>query len=530
MTRIYLTKNRKDAIAINPTINEIFLPKTFFDSEVDHEIELELILPDSCPDIARLIRVDCTPFCDGCELQNGDARISGRAVYDLLYECERKNKLKCCTQVQDFSAQVSLPKSTLTELAADAEIKCKKISCKLTSPRNAVLKATLGIRIVAEGCESISALAVTEEESTFFDKKVIGFDGKRKTVVKDFEFSDICRLAQGEKSINEIVCGTMELQPPQLTLSPGAAVLKTNGTVRFLYEDEDAEGEYVMSTKSIPVALKLEEQSISDFKNISASLSPTHVTFFPELDEYGENRCAKVSFGIRLSVSVCEPVAYTVAKDVFSTDCEVCPELVHATFCRRDRCEEKSFASEARLPVSEPQISEILSCTARNFGTACNSSDGGAEVFGSFAVTVLARTSEGVFCFDHSIPYSQFFPLENPDTVSRITAEITHTDTVPTLHSDGSISARIIATVRICCHREYTESFVSGDLRKKELTATKDDCSVIFCYPVEGDTGWSLAKRYYVNPTLLSEANPEFFSENGALIKKDRPLIIEKQA
>ena len=66
----------KGAIKIGITLNEILIPKKLFKTKTEKELELDTPLADYCPDISRLIRVDCTPFIENCTLENDKAVIT----------------------------------------------------------------------------------------------------------------------------------------------------------------------------------------------------------------------------------------------------------------------------------------------------------------------------------------------------------------------------------------------------------------------------------------------------------------------
>lgn len=211
---IYITKKRKGAMKIAITINEILIPKKLFSAKLDKELEFDSALPDYCPDIARLIKVDCTPFTEGCNMENGKVVVNGKAVYDVLYETDYKNRLRCCTFAQDFSISVPIPAGAENPYAF-CNCGCERISCKLLSPRRLLLKASLWADMTMEGDLPAKALNVDEGRDIFFKKKTIGFEGRTALYNESFHFSDSLGLAQSEKSIGEIVCGTVTLQPPQ---------------------------------------------------------------------------------------------------------------------------------------------------------------------------------------------------------------------------------------------------------------------------------------------------------------------------
>ena len=91
--------------------NEILIPKKIFSSKVDKDLDFDSSLPDFCPDIARIVKVDCTPFSESCTISDGKAVLKGKVVYDILYETDYKNRLRCCNFTQEFSHSVPIPKT-----------------------------------------------------------------------------------------------------------------------------------------------------------------------------------------------------------------------------------------------------------------------------------------------------------------------------------------------------------------------------------------------------------------------------------
>lgn len=454
--------------------------------------------------------------------------INGRAVYDVLYETDYKSKLRCCSIIQEFNQSIPLPKNELADIVPDAGISCRRITCKLLSPRRFVLKATLGTSLSAEGSSNIKAVAVTDSDDTFFAKKVIGFDGKKEIFREEFHFSEPVPLSQGERSIGDIVYGTVTLQPPQINLSPGQASVRTSANAHILYEDEENESQYIMSTKTVPVDITYSNPSIEDFKRLDISLSVTDTEITNELDQYGENRVLKISFTVMLTMRLCEPIAYTVASDMFSPGFE--DTLVNASesFPRMHSSVDKSFTVETKLSPSEPLLTEIYSAAAKDYGSKTESVDGGINVSGVLFMTVLGNTGSGIYSFDYSVPYEQFLSLKLPEGDYTVVTDVVPFDVLPTLHSDGSISARVICGAKIYVYEQYTESFISEVSAHREK---KDDSSgypVIFCFPSRSDSRWSIAKQYYVNPESLSVSNPGVFGENGEILQRGKPILIKK--
>ena len=509
------------------TTNEILIPKRLFKAKAEKELEFDTPLSDFCPDIARLIRVDCTPFAENCIIDGDKAIVNGKAVYDVLYETDYKNRLKYCSFSQEFSQSVPLPRSNASDASAYCSVKCERIGCKLLSPRRLIIKSTLGMNFGIEGEYAVKAVAVNEDSETFFRKKTIGFEGKTAMLEENYRFGDSLSLTQNEKSIGEIVFGNITLQEPQISLSPGRAEIKSMASVHALCEDESNEGSYYMAIKTLPVSIDFRNDAIEDFKRISVELEPTEAEFKPELDQYGENRMIKTDFGVKMKMKINEPKAYTVAEDMFEKDYDSVLVSGSATVPHMFSHTDTGFSVESKLSEMLPKPEALLDSTVQENGAVAERAEDGITLSGSFTVTLLTDTAEGIHSFDQSVPYTQFLPMEMPEGEASVNAEIYPIEVIATLHSDGTATVRIIAGVHVSVHTEQEETFISEVTKRVPREAVTEQSALIYCFPEKGEDLWSIAKSYRTDPESISDANPESFDESGRTRENSKPILIK---
>ncbi len=508
------------------TTNEILIPKKTFTPKFEKELEFDFPLPEHCPDIARIIKIDCTPFCEGCEAGEGTATVKGKVVYDLLYETDYKSRLRFVSFVQEFSQTAAMPRNLGKPAAAFCRLNCERIGCKLLSPRRVIVKSTVGAQLALESETAVKAVAVNEDGKAFFRKKTIGFDGITKQYDGSYSFKDILSLAQSEKSIGEIVCGSISLQAPQITLSRGRAEIRTSAAVRVLCEEESNEGKYFTSSKTLPISIDFQNDAIEDHKQISAELAVAESEFSPELDQYGESRNISLAFSVKATLRVSEPKAYTVAEDMFEKDFDGVPTSSKVALPHLYSPTNFGFSAEIKLPPAEAKPELLLDSTARDYGASITKADGGAELNGNFIVTLLADTAEGIQSFDHSLPYSQFVQLDIPEEAT-LDAEVTPLEVVSTLHADGSVTVRVIASAKIQICTEAEESFITEITKRTAREQAEQGVALVYCFPQSGEELWSIAKHYRVDPESIKNANPESFDESGVASENAKPILIK---
>lgn len=373
----------------------------------------------------------------------------------------------------------------------------------------------------------IKAVAVNEDGDTFFRKKTIGFDGKTAVCECVSSFNEPLTLSQSEKCFGEIVCGSVSLQSPQITLSQNRTEIKTSASVHVLCEEENNEGAYFVSEKTMPISLTFPQESFSDFKHATADLEVFDTRFTPELDQYGESRVIKAEFSVRARLKINEPKAYTVADDMFEKEFDSVQTLKTVSLPQILSQSEVGFSTEAKLPPATPKIEAILDSSVRELGTSAEKRENGAELSGSFIVTLLTKTEEGVQSFDHTVSYSQLITAEPITPDCEISAECLPLEVLTTLHSDGSTTARVIASARVSVYSEKEESFISEIGKRAPIAKSDNGNSLIYCYVQNGEELWSVAKLYRTDPAALREANPDSFNEQGKSLQSGKPILIK---
>lgn len=451
----------------------------------------------------------------------------GKVVYDILYETDYKNRLRCCSFTQEFSQNIPLPQTSAEAVFADCSVTCERLGCKLLSPRRIIIKSTLGTQFGIEGRTALKILATDEDGETFFRKKPLSYESESVHFEEIYRFGDLLPLTQSEKSIGEIVCGDIVLQQPQITLSPGKAEIKSVASIHALCEEENGEGKYYTSTKSLPINIEYRNDSIDDNKHLTATLEPINSEFSHELDQYGESRIIKTDFSVKMKMAMSEEKELTVADDVFEKEYDGTPVVSTSAFPKLFLKTDAGFSEEAKIPPVTPAPERLLDSNVRSHKTAVEITENGVKTSGVLAVTVTYDSTEGIFCADQAVPYEHFLPIELPKTEPTAKAETYPIEVQSTLHSDGSISSRIVASTRLSIYTENEESFVSDVAKRTAIESCDDGCSLVYCFPKKKESLWDIAKQYRANPETVREHNKNAFNENGEALDSGKPILIK---
>lgn len=511
-------------MAINTS--EILIPKLLFGGNAEKDIELDADIPEKCPDILRLIRVECTPFDESVSIEGEKAVVSGKAVFDLLYETERKSRICFCSFTRDYQIPFSVRGSAEQNTSASAETYCSRIECRVITPRKVSIRSLLGCDITVEGETVVSAVNAEDGGGVFFRKATVGFEGRTETKREAKSISEPLPLISGEKNIGDIVYGSVTLSSPQTSVTGGRAELRATATIRTLCESEEREGEYFPVVKTMPVAIDITDEMLAEHKHMSFRQSIENAEFRPELDQYGESRILRAQFDVKTVYSVSEPKAYTVATDMFEEGYDIAPEKAEVNVRREVVSAEKSFTVEMPASPFEPTPITVYEATARPRKAVCEPTDGGVRVRGGFTVSLTAMTENGLYSQDSDLPFEQFLPLDTAKG-GEYTASVTAADVIPTLHADGSVSARVVCSAAVAVFAEESIGFIGGVASRTESGAKKP-AGVTFFYPARGEKLWDIAKRYRTDPERLLAANRDCFDEQSLSATGGLPVQVTR--
>ena len=233
----------------------------------------------------------------------------------------------------------------------------------------------------------------------------------------------------------------------------------------------------------------------------------------------------KTSFSIRVNMHISEPKAYSVADDMFEKNHDSTAVVASISMPRTIAKSNTGFSVDAKLPPMTPKPETLLDSSVRDFGTTVEITDEGAVLSGNLIATLLVDTAEGIYSFDHPIPFRQILgDFSDRDAV--VTATTGPFDSVVTLHSDGSASLRIISDAQLFVRAESKESFLSDVSKRTPRQVESEDSVLIYCFPKKNEDLWSVAKLYRVDPESITTANPNRFDEQGIITDSGKPILI----
>lgn len=261
---------------------ELELKKICFDAfDVGAELVLtqeetaETIVPDYCPDIARIIDTEGKIFLHSRELHDGKAEVSGTVRVTVLYTPDGESGIRTLEFAMPFSAEsdgkamldcIDLCASTETEFLETRILNPRKVftHCKLVTRLTGYRKAPL---CFCSDVESDPALCMQKKQ-----------ESQRSAIItqiaeKDFTFSDELNLSPGKEGAAEILTNRVTGSVTETKIVGSKLILKGLFNICLLYQT--AGGQCCSYTGELPFSQIMEVEGAAENASVFTQLQFT---------------------------------------------------------------------------------------------------------------------------------------------------------------------------------------------------------------------------------------------------------------
>ena len=199
----------------------------------------ETIVPDYCPDIARIVKTDGRVYLHSRELREGRAEVGGTVRVSVLYTPDGEKGLRTVEFAIPFTAgseRGSFPKCQ--NLTAETEI--VSLETRMLNPRKVFTRCKLVSRLT--GYRKTQLLFVTDmeaEEKLCVEKKQTRQNAVLLTAIheKDFSFTDDILLSPGREGAAELLSSRIQPLVTETKAVGNKLIFKGSFHISLLYRD-----------------------------------------------------------------------------------------------------------------------------------------------------------------------------------------------------------------------------------------------------------------------------------------------------
>ena len=213
---------------------------TVLDTVAEQLADVDLTLPDYCPDIEKILKCTLTPKIQSKSLSGGQLQIDGTCVVNVMYVESIKKTIRCCEQSVNFSQSFSV-KETPDNPVIITKTKSEYINCRALSPR----------RLVMHGAFSLYAKVKSSSKTSIYSSKDSSIESLKKKVsctnLKSLcqEQFNVCEevSAADKPAIESIVRSSVDVSLTDAKAVTGKLMINGEINLKLLYISDVESGE-----------------------------------------------------------------------------------------------------------------------------------------------------------------------------------------------------------------------------------------------------------------------------------------------
>ncbi len=514
------------------------LQAAIFEGSIPSELSGEFILPDTYPDVKRILRVSARPIELGRFIGGGtlSLELNGAVDYIVIFSSDGDGgeRLHSVHFAAEYSCAVS-PGGMGEGVEVITSPRVSACTARLSNPRKLSLRSTV-----------ITDVRILSDRSTL--PRVEGENGGLRTLTRSVPTLIECEGSTAHESISE----TLEPDPsqpaidelitcdaqisfheikPQLGDGELSISLKGELVIDCIYKAQTEEGDYRSFSRRLPLAFIINaDDRVDTFSNAAAGTLcafargiPTEINASVAENSYGERRCLEIDVAFDVLPRLYAETETQLTLDAYSTEYESECELETLELSRLGKAVCANFSVNESLSREDDrtlgELGSSVSILDSQAQVAMNSASverGRVQLSGEAELSCIILSDGELAPLNFKLPIK--CELSVGELVEPIYLECSCNASELRVRFDQSrIYADFEVTLCAVLLRRSRESAVGCvRLTGERISSDVGGSTLLLCYPAAGEGLWQVAKRYKTTVDALEAANP---GELGRIVK-----------
>ena len=482
----------------------------------------ETIVPDYCPDIARIIETEGTVCIRGREIRDGKAEVSGTIRVTVLYTPDGEGGIRMLEFALPFTVEGDqrMPGSVFLM----AEVEPELLETRMLNPRKVFTHCRLNVRLTGYQKKRVCICADVEvDEALRVEKR----QEHQHTVLmthiaeKDFTFSDELHLSPGRDGAAELLSKQVRSTVTEIKIVGNKLIFKGLFHVSVLYRTIG--GTCGCVSGDLPFSQIMEVERVSEGAKASLYLQLTGAEFHTT-DDDPEGRRIEMTLYFHAAALLHEEREIVLLNDLYSTTYEMSYEASPLNLY--DFFETMSRRQTVREVLEIGTVAEsVLSVSVRCGAVSVSRERGCAQLRTGVVVRVLYLDEGGVpLMAERCVDVSG--QVEVPEEC-QLTAHAVCWEEVQAGLGDRGIEVRFPVDFNVEAANPVKRLCITS--ANLDPTSVKDLAgapSLVLRRIGKEESLWDLAKQYHTTISAILSANQ---MEQERDLPTDQMILIPKK-
>lgn len=514
----------KEAFRVNNLIGE---------DTIQTVIENDIIVPDTKPDIARVLLLDGDVYVTGSDIGTDRVVVSGFVVYKILYISDDEAKsVKSITNNIPFT-------NTMDVSGVRNGMKCRTkgniehTDYTLLNGRKINVKAIVSLNCKAYDeidREYASGITGIDEVQVLNDSIVLNtYLGSNKI---NYIIKEDLELPSSKPTISEILRNDVKISGKDFKITDDKVIVKGDINISTLYIADDETRSMQYMENELPFTQFVELDNITEETLVDVDYDLVDFKVEPIEDSDGELRNIRAEVGLNIYVTGLTNQNIEVLSDAYSPKSKIVFEKQMLSVDELVSENKSQLVIKDTLDLNDcsPEVAEIFNVLCKYNVSDTRIEDGKVIIEGTVENNILYLSNNNdqpVFCHKKEIPFKHVVDVKDitSDMRAEVNLELEHCNYSMISSNQVEIRTAIAVNVKIESKNRFPviNKATENLLDEKKLQSMP---SVIIYITQPGDSLWKIAKKYGTTVDNLLKIND--LSDNDVLMPGQQILILKK--
>ncbi|MDQ0148840.1 SPOCS domain-containing protein [Eubacterium multiforme] len=470
----------------------------------------EYLIPDTHPDVEKLLMVDAKPTVMSKETVGDKVMVEGRIEYNVLYLAKEESTIVSSVNYsQKFNSSLDLQESE-HKIICEVECRVEHIEAQIINERKIAIDGVLNFNWeMYEGKELELVKDVSESDGVEVLKKNEAINNKNASENIEIIGKSMIRVSMDKPPISKVLKSKMELQKKEVKIGEEKVYCGCYCKFGIIYLSNESKEVYYLED-NIYLSKEMEMAGVTPDMLVTADFNIKNKDITVEEDDLGEARIVNTEVLVICSAKVFSKKNIDVIVDAYSPKfkIEVSRDehnigMLQGIYNNESIIKDNIYINEGNM-MPEKIITNLANVILTDKSVAQDK----IKVSGYIKVNVIYKTNDEETYLDKvsgDIPFNISIDANgaNENMKALVKASIENLD-VAIEANTISIKANIDVIAKVLF--EIKKEFVS-DIVEREGEEIKKKASITIYVVGEGDTLWKLAKKYHTTMNEIIKIN-----------------------
>lgn len=483
------------------TINEMA-----YEGSLEQPVESDVLLPDYCPDIVKILRCFCTPKITGTQVLGDKLSVDLSCLLRVYYLGADKN-IRCIEQKMPFTKTGDLKVQTPNPIV-ETSCKADYVNCRAVNQRRFEIRCavTIDCRIFSRSSSEVVCGAEgcgIQLKSTPCQVTEICAD-----ISRQFSLHEDLQLSSQKPGVQSIIRQDCCCRISDYKVISGKVIVKGELLIHLLYQPETEDSSPEIMEYSLPVSQIVDVEGVDENSVCEVALCVVSGEFTPKVDLEGESRLLAMDCTLTARVRAHRRQDLQLITDCYSTEYECRIERSPMSCLDLIKVVDEKLLHKCSMNIPDGTDSVIdLCCLVTD--TSSRTESGAVVAMMKLLLCLFGRDSEGdIFYYEQPEECELRIPIDTSGDAVLFYPTANVLSVSYSLSGTSSLECRIEIAVGGCVYslmRPKVAVSISCDTAKAK--ERPGDASLIIYYATGGEDVWEIAKRYNTSLEAVMREN-----------------------